>query len=136
MDHAHGARDIQFSTIATVLLIAQLDRTIMERLVLLVLPHKSGTVQNVLIDVIQVKSGMPPHKPVSAHQDSSGTDMHALFVPTERPGISTLKAANAQFPQLGTESPASFVLEAESTTTSRPNANAPQAKHTTVTFAL
>lgn len=103
MAHVLNVKDIQFSMKRTVLLIAQLDQTIMVKLVLLVLLHKDGTELNVLTDVIQVKSGMSPHKAVSAQVDNSGTDMLVLFAPTVEPGTSTLNPVNAQFHQPGTE---------------------------------
>lgn len=136
MDHAPGARDTQSSTKTTVLLTAQPDQTTTERPASLVLPHKNGTVPNVLIDAIQARFGTPLLKPASAHQVNSGTDTPALSVQTERPGMSTLKAANAQFHPPGTESHALSALEEESTTTSPLNANALPAKPTTATFAL
>lgn len=58
MDHAHGAKVIQFIMIKIVLHIAQLDQTITEKHVLLALLHKNGMEQNVLIDVIMEKYGM------------------------------------------------------------------------------
>ena len=136
MDHAPGARDTQSSTKTTVLLTAQPDQTTTERPASLVLPHKDGTVPNVLIDAIQAGSGTPHLKPVSAHQVNSGTGMPALSVQTEGPGMSTRKAANAQFHLPGTVSPALSALEEESTIMSPLNANAHPAKPTTATFAL
>jgi hypothetical protein len=86
---------------------------------------------NVLTDAIQAKSGIPPHKPVSAQLVNSGMDMPASSVQTEEPGTSTLNLANAQFHQPGTELHVSPVLEVEFTTMSPTNVNAQVAKPTT-----
>lgn len=120
----------------TVLLIAQPDQTIMAKLVSLVLLHKDGTELNVLTDVIQAKSGMLPHKVVSAQVDNSGTDMLVLFAPTVEPGTSTLNPANAQFHQPGTELLVLFVLEEEFTTILPLNVNVQVDKLTMDMFAL
>lgn len=136
MAHALNVKDIQFSMKRTVLLIAQLDQTIMVKLVLLVLLHKDGTELNVLTDVIQVKSGTSPHKAVSVQVDNSGTDMLVLFAPTVEPGTSTLNPANAQFHQPGTELLVLFVLEEEFTTMLPLNVNVQVDKLTMDMFAL
>lgn len=80
-------KDIQFFMMEIVLLIAQLDQTIMEKLVLLVLHHKNGTELNVLTDVTLEKFGMQAHKHVFVQQDNSGTDMPVLYVQMERHGM-------------------------------------------------
>lgn len=136
MAHVLNVKDIQFSMKRTVLLIVQLDQTIMVKLVLLVLLHKDGTELNVLTDVIQVKSGTSPHKAVSAQVDNSGTDMLVLFAPTVEPGTSTLNPVNAQFHQPGTELLVLFVLEEEFTTMLPLNVNVQVDKLTMDMFAL
>ena len=136
MAHVLNVKDIQFSMKRTVLLIVQLDQTIMVKLVLLVLLHKDGTELNVLTDVIQVKSGTSPHKAVSAQVDNSGTDMLVLSVPTVEPGTSILNPANAQFHQPGTELLVLFVLEEEFTTMLPLNVNVQVDKLTMDMFAL
>ncbi len=119
-----------------VLLIAQLDQTIMEKLVLHVLPLKNGTALNVLIGVILEESGMLLHKLVYAHQVNSGMVMLVLFAQVAKLGMPTLKAVNAQSHQPGMESHVLFVLEVESTTTLPLNVNAQLANHTMDMFAL
>lgn len=136
MAHVPNVRDIQFSMKRTVLLIAQLDQTTMVKLVLLVLLHKDGMELNVLTDVIPVKSGMSPHKAVSAQVDNSGTDMLVLSAPAVKPGISTLNLANAQFHQPGMELLVLSVLEEEFTTTLPLNVNAQADKLTMDMFVL
>lgn len=136
MAHVLNVKDIQFSMKRTVLLIAQLDQIIMVKLVSLVLLHKDGTELNVLIDVIQAKYGILPHKAVSAQVDNSGTDMLVLSAPTVKLGMLTLNHVNAQFHQLGTELLVLFVLEEEFTTTSPLNVNAQADKLTMDMFVL
>lgn len=136
MAHVPNVRDIQFSMKRTVLLIAQLDQTTMVKLALLVSPHKDGMEQNVLTDVIQVKSGTSPHKAVSAQVDNSGTDMLVLSAPAVKPGMLTLNLANAQFHQPGMELLVLFVLEEEFTTTLPLNVNAQADKLTMDMFVL
>lgn len=136
MAHVPNVKDIQFSTKRTVLLIVQLDQTIMVKLVSLVLPLKDGTELNVLTDVIQAKSGTSPHKAVSAQVVNSGTDMLVLCAPTVELGTSTLNPANAQFHQPGTELLVLFVLEEEFITMLLLNVNVQADKPTMDLFAL
>ncbi len=121
---------------AIVLHIAPLDRIITVRLVLLVLLHKSGMGQNVLIDVILGKYGMSHHSLVFAPMDSFGMDMLVLYAPVVRLGILTHNLANAPCLAHGMVSLVSSAQEEESTITSPINANAQPVRPTTVTSVL
>ena len=129
------AKATLFFLMENVLPIAQPDPTTTEKLALPVLSPKPGMVQSVLTDVIQAEFGASPHRLVSAQLVNSGMDSLASSAPMEEPGTLTPSPANVQSPQPGTELLVSLALEAESTTTSPINVNAPAAKPSTVSSA-
>lgn len=79
--------DSPFSTMEIALLSAQQEPIIMDKPVLVVLPHKDGMELTVLIDVLMEESGMLPHRVVSVRLDNSGMDLPVLSAPMVELGI-------------------------------------------------